>query len=198
MADEVWRRMLVTDRRLYGGSAGLPERVARAAARHGATAVVLREKDLPGDALRELARRLLETSPVPVIVAHDPEAAREVGAAGVHLGWTSPAPLPVRDLLGQEALVGVSVHTPQELSALEEMRGSVDYVLLGPVFPTPSKEGILPPLGLERGAAMARSSSLPVVAVGGVDLSREGELLDAGFSGVAAIRAFAPAEDSCP
>ena len=180
------RRVLVTDRVL------LPEEdpvgaIAALAARHRATAVMLREKDLPARRLVELARGLVDRVPA-LIVAHRPEVARETGAAGVHLGWTSPSSPAARAVLHPDAWIGVSVHSVEE--GVRRVAERPDYLVLGPIRATPSKAGRIEPLGFEALERLSRSVDVPVVGIGGLGLDDEQRVLATGASGLAAIRAF--------
>jgi len=91
-----------------------------------------------------------------------------------------------RAILGKGSLIGVSVHGVDELPRA----AGADFVLFGPVFDTPSKRAFGPPQGLERLAACAAASSLPVCAVGGITVERVPNVLSAGAAGVAVIGAI--------
>ncbi len=149
----------------------------------GATILQLRRPGAPVAELAAEARRLAAESPVPVVVSGRVDLALALGL-GVHL----PEPdLPVsaaRRLL-PAALIGSSVHDRE--GALAAARGGADYVLLGPVFPTPSHPGA-PGLGVEGFQRIAARVPIPVIAIGGVDRERAAAL---GGAGYAAIRAFA-------
>jgi len=121
------------------------------------------------------------------------DVALAVGADGVHLP-SGGLPVDVaRRVLGAEMLLGVSVHSDQEAQSAE--RAGADYVLLGPIFPTPSKEGYGPPLGAETLERAARTVRIPIFAVGGIKREKVGEILRAGAFGAAAVSALLCAED---
>jgi thiamine-phosphate pyrophosphorylase len=149
--------------------------------------VVLRELDLPADEQVRVAREIMSLVSCPVLVARDPEVARRAGAAGVQLGWTSPTAAQARDILGPEAIVGVSVHSIEEGRATGP---EADYLLFGPIYPTPKPHGLVFPVGVVALRKLASEVPTPVVAIGGIDLSHEPELVAAGAAGIAAIRAF--------
>lgn len=181
------RRVLVTERALAPPGA-LVDAVVRAVAAGGITMVVVREVDLaPGDQVR-YAQDLIARVGVPVLMARNPELALRAGAAGVQLGWTSPSPVEARAALGLDRIIGASVHSVEE--GVEVAEFGVDYVMLGPIFPTPKRHGLVLPLGLDAVAELARRVKIPVVAIGGMDLAREQDALAAGAAGIAAIRAF--------
>ena len=91
----------------------------------------------------------------------------------------------VRTVVGEDAVIGVSVHGTAELREAEEE--GADYVFLGPVYDTPSKRGILPPLGVDRFSELAASTPLPVYAIGGIRPGRIAPLRAAGAEGVAVL-----------
>lgn len=183
----MFERVLVTSRDLVG-SRPFVDAVVEQAERHDATLVVLREKDLPADRLRALAEELVAKSPVPVVVAHRPEVARDARAAGVHLGWSSPGVGEAKAMLNADALVGVSVHDVDE--GVERAREGADYLFMGPVETTP-KTPPQPPIGLEPVRALAARVRIPVVAIGGLRFDDLSRVRATGAAGIAAIRAFA-------
>lgn len=166
--------LVLTDR--TGTDRPLDE-VVRACADAGASAVVLREKDLPRDERRALAERLLrDLGPARLIVASDGELARELGV-GVHL---ARAEVPSGPRAG---IVGISCHDDAELARAVEL--GADYATLSPVHPSPSKPGHGPALGPE---ALA-DRPLPVYALGGIVPGRAAACIAAGAAGVAVMGA---------
>lgn len=156
------RLMVLTDRRMAAGAGHrLDEVVARAAAA-GATAVVVREKDLGADERRALAERLRTVTAdaeAALVVAGDAELAVDVGADGVHLAAGDPwlddhTRRALRAAAPGRPVVGRSCHTLAEVQAAAEP-GRADYVTYSPVFATPSKPGYGPAVGLD-GLAAAR------------------------------------------
>ncbi|RPJ40472.1 MAG: thiamine phosphate synthase [Candidatus Latescibacterota bacterium] len=188
----------VSFRLLFVGSRALvsEERylaVAGAALRGGADAFLLREKDLAGRALLSLARgarRVATGTNALLIVSDRLDVALASGADGAQLPERSFTPKEARALLGEERLIGRSVH---DLSgALRAEKDGADFVLIGPVYPTPGKERALGPAGA---AAIRASLSIPAVAIGGIDAERAREVLAAGFDRIAVVRAIASARD---
>jgi thiamine-phosphate pyrophosphorylase len=193
---------LVTDKS-QAAAAGhaLPDLVAAAAA-GGATAVQVREKD--ADAGEFLATVLKIAAVLPESVAlfvNDRVdvflAARHAGArvAGVHVGQQDLPVGAVRDLVGLDALIGLTTNTPAELSAAGREVARVDYVGIGSVHATASKANAAPALGLEGFAALVRSTFLPAVAIGGVTVADIPGLRAAGAAGAAVISAVCGAAD---
>jgi thiamine-phosphate pyrophosphorylase len=93
----------------------------------------------------------------------------------------------------EKFLVGVSTHSLEAVVAAE--KAGADYVIFGPVYPTPSKARYGPPQGIDRLTEVCRSASLPLLAIGGITLENAHACLEAGAAGVAAIRLFQDADD---
>jgi thiamine-phosphate pyrophosphorylase len=159
------------------------------AARAGATVLQLRAPHASGRELELEAVTLVEISPVPVVVSSRVDAALAAGAAGVNLPEGDIGVAAARRLLGPGLMLGRSVHSPEGARSAE--REGADYVIFGPVFPTPTHTG-RPPVGLEALRLVAAAVSIPVLAIGGVDPDRAPACLDAGAGGWAGISAFAP------
>jgi thiamine-phosphate pyrophosphorylase len=188
--------LLVTDR--SQARRPLPAVVA-AALDAGCRWVSLREKDLPEDEQIVLARRLLPR--VRAVGGHlllhgEAALAKLAGTDGVHLP-SGADPASARALLGASKLVGVSIHTVTEAEAIDP--ACVDYALAGPAFETPSKPGYGPEIGRKGLAEIARAGRVPVLAIGGINATRIGELVAAGAAGVAVMggvmRAADPAQE---
>jgi thiamine-phosphate pyrophosphorylase len=123
-----------------------------------------------------------------VIVNDRADLARLAGATGVHVGQDDLAPADVRRVVGAAAMVGLSTHTRTQLDAA--VVEPVDYVAIGPVFGTRTKDTGYAAVGLEmvRAAhAAAAPRGLPVVAIGGITLERAVDVLDAGATSLAVI-----------
>lgn len=193
----------VTNRKLLGPSDqenALLQSMKRAGAA-GVNWIQVREKDMPARELIDLARRA--TADVPrttkIIVNDRLDVAIAAGAAGVHLGAAS---IPIADAVRwcragnapKDFLIGFSCHSLQEATAAGLAGAS--YVFFGPVYNTPSKIEFGPPQGLKRLAEVCRGLKIPVLAIGGINEDNAAECLQAGASGVAAIRLFQEAKDS--
>jgi len=167
--------------------------------------IQIREKDLSGEALGQLAQDALRraeprsisstTGPARarILVNDRLDVALATQSGGVHLGENSLPPQEVRRLansLGREKdfLIGVSCHTLEAARKAEQ--GSADYLFFGPVFATPSKAAYGAPQGLEGLAEVCQAVSIPVLAIGGIAVENCGACLSAGASGIAAIRLF--------
>ncbi|HYH20435.1 MAG TPA: thiamine phosphate synthase [Azospirillum sp.] len=183
--------LLITDR--HQAALPLPE-VAERAFAAGLRWLSLRDKDLAHAERAALARALVERARpwgASVTVHGDPELARAVEASGAHLPDGGDA-VAARALLGARAMIGVSAH---DRAGVERAAAQgADYVTLSPVFPSPSKPGYGPPLGLDGFARIAAGAPLPVLALGGIDAGNAAAVLAAGAAGVAVMGALLRAD----
>jgi thiamine-phosphate pyrophosphorylase len=155
----------------------------------------LREKDLPAAEQVALARRLLAVARpcgARVSLHGDPRLACEAGAGGVHLSAGADASA-ARALLGADALVGLSIHAGDDLARIDP--AAVDYLVAGPAYETASKPGYGPCLGPSGIASLARSTAIPILAIGGLDAGNAAPLLRAGAAGVAVMGPIMRAAD---
>jgi thiamine-phosphate pyrophosphorylase len=172
-----------------------PERLLRAAFTGGVGIVELRERELTGGGLSrsgETFRRLADTYAAPFIVNDDPALARELRADGVHIGQDDLSPAEAREQLGRDAIIGLSTHTPAQIEAAH--RQPIDYISVGPVWETPTKEG-RPATGLELVRHAAEVATLPWFAIGGIDPANAGEVTAAGARRICVVRAIRDAPD---
>ncbi|HEY7167549.1 MAG TPA: thiamine phosphate synthase [Candidatus Binatia bacterium] len=185
---------LVTDRQQTSGRDLLW--VVERALDGGVKAVQLREKDLEGRALYELAVRLRDlcTAHGALLFINDRiDIALAVSADGVQLGAAS-IPIPeARALLGPDKFIGASTHSLTE--AEEAERNGADFILFGPIFFTPSKAAFGAPQGLQPLKKILEKISLPVYPIGGIKSEMVGELRATGVRGVALISAVISAQD---
>jgi thiamine-phosphate pyrophosphorylase len=165
-------------------------------ARAGVRIVQLRAKDVDDRLFLELAREALAAARregILFLVNDRPDIARIVGADGVHVGQHDLGPRPARVVVGDDAIVGVSTHDlSQVASAVVE---PVDYVAIGPVFPTLTKAHPDPVVGLGLLRLARERVRLPLVAIGGITPGNAREVLDAGADGVAVISELMAASD---
>ena len=192
---------LVTDPALCG-ERGVVETV-RQAVDGGVRIVQLRDKTAT-DA--EITAQLVALSQVidgrvPLVVNDRLEAAlaaRALGARvdGVHLGQRDASVIRARELLGPDALIGLTANNPAHLEAVRALpAGTVDYLGVGVIRPTRTKPDHPAPLGIDGFQAFAVASPLPCVAIGGVGLDDTIALRDAGAAGVAVVSALCAADD---
>ncbi len=184
---------LITDRRRFGAvwEEALIDRVAQAA-RAGVHLVQIRERGLDARALTDLTKRALEAvrgTSTRVLVNDRLDVAMAAGAHGVHLRGDSMAAPRVRAIAPRGFLVGRSVHSRDEAKRVTD-GGGVDYLLFGTVFATPSKPAV-PAAGLRALADVVAATSVPVLAVGGMEPGRLRAVAGTGAVGIAAIGLFA-------
>ena len=172
--------------------------VIRETVRAGVDIVQVREKDLTSRELITLVEEALRGTREPgmrgtrVVVNDRVDVALAGGADGVHLAAHSMPVQVVRRFVPRAFLIGVSCHSLGEAMAAES--GGADYLVLGPVFETPSKLGYGPPLGLEKLRDITSRITIPVLALGGITVERIRPCLEAGASGIAGIRIFQDCE----
>ncbi len=175
--------------------------IAAAAARGGATLVQLRDKRSQTRALVEAAsaiKRALAGSGVPLLVNDRVDVALAAGADGVHLGRDDLDVVTARRLMGPRAVIGASAKSRADIEALA--LGAIDYVCIGGVFATASKDNPDPPIGVAGFRALVglmreRAPQLPVGAIAGIDEGNAAEIVRAGADGVAVISAVTAAAD---
>jgi thiamine-phosphate pyrophosphorylase len=157
----------------------------------GVKAIQLREKDLSGKNLYNLAvktRRLCERYEALLLINDRVDVALAVDAAGVQLGKTSLPIGAARALLGPQKLIGASTHSLEEAQHAE--RSGADFVLFGPVYFTPSKASFGAPQGLDALKKIVENISAPVYAIGGIKSENTVAVRRLGVRGVALISAI--------
>ena len=162
----------------------------------GRVAVQLRERDLCGKellALAEEVQQITVSHGAQLVINDRLDLALSLEGAGVHLRSNSLPVSVARRVLGPHRLLGVSVHSVNE--AVEGEAAGADYLVLGPIFETPSKHRYGPPLGLAKVEEAARAVRVPIVAIGGLTTARARDARRAGAFGVAVITAVLGAED---
>jgi len=168
-----------------------PADLAAAYLSGGATFLQVRAKRASGAEFVDLAATIVELARPggAVVVVNDrADIARIARADGVHVGQTDLPPADVRQIVGGDAVVGLSTHTLEQMNAA--VREPVTYVAIGPVFGTTSKATGYDAVGLDMvrsAAASAKSRGLPLVAIGGITLATARSVIDAGATSVAII-----------
>ena len=183
----------VTDR-AWTGKETLYEQV-EAALKGGVTCVQLREKELDETAFLQEARELCALCRrygVPFIVNDNVELAVVCGADGIHVGQEDLAAGEVRRRVGENMILGVSVHTGEE--ARQAVRDGADYLGLGAVFPTNTKTDV-EQMPNETLRAICEAVDVPIVAIGGINRGNILQLAGSGVDGVALVSAIFSAED---
>ncbi|HEY5708064.1 MAG TPA: thiamine phosphate synthase [Solirubrobacterales bacterium] len=186
------RLYLCCDARPHGED---PEPLLRAALNGGVDIVQLREKSLPRREIELSAqtfRRLCDTYSALFVVNDDPDLARSCNADGVHVGQGDTPAAEARAALGPDAIVGLSTHSEEQIAVAAGQ--PVDYVSVGPIWETPTKEG-RPAVGLDLIRHAAAGARHPFFAIGGIDASNAPEVIDAGARRICVVRAIRDAED---
>jgi thiamine-phosphate pyrophosphorylase len=192
--DQQLRGYLVTDAR-----AGTVERlvqICRMAIEGGMTAVQLRAKGWTDLELFRAAgqlRELTSSTGTLFIVNDRVDIALASNADGVHLGVDDLPVTVARSILGSERIIGYSPETPEDRIRAE--RDGADYLGIGPVFGTTTKDDAGSALGLEQFRSMASASNVPVIGIGGINTENAGSVREAGAAGVALVGAVFFADD---
>lgn len=156
---------------------------ARRAAKGGATVIQLRLKGATTEEVVARGAGFRGLGPT-FIVNDDVQAAIALDADGVHLGRDDPGS---EEALAARLMLGRSASSVEEAKAAEAEGAS--YIGAGPVWATPSKPDADPAIGLERLRAICEAVSIPVVAIGGIDVSNARACIEAGAAGIAVVRA---------
>lgn len=180
----------IIDRELAGGRpAG---EIAAELCAAGARLIQLREKGLTTRSLRELALEAVAAAHASaggamLLVNDRPDVALYAGADGVHLGDQDMPAEAARRVLGPEAIIGVSCHNAEDVRAADAL--PVDYIAVGPVYPTETKRPRFPVVGTELVSRARTLTRKPLVAIGGIDRDNAVAVVAAGADGVAVIGA---------
>ncbi len=183
----------VTDR-TWTGKKTLYEQVEEAL-RGGVTCVQLREKEMPEEEFLEEAiaiRELCREYQVPFFINDNVKIATACGADGIHVGQEDMAAEDVRRLVGENMMIGVSVHTVAE--ALEAVKNGADCLGVGTMFPTSIKQDA-EAVSMETLYDICHAVEVPVVAIGGLNKGNILELSGSGVDGFALVSAIFAAED---
>lgn len=193
---------LVTDRAQAAAAGHDLTALVAAAVAGGVTAVQVREKEADAGVFLDDVLKVAAVLPEAVALFVNDRvdvflAARRAGVrvSGVHVGQTDLPVAAVRDLVGPDALIGLTANSAAELCAAGREVGRVDYVGIGAVHATASKADAPDALGVEGFAALAATTFLPAVAIGGVTAADVPGLRAGGAAGVAVISAICAAAD---
>ena len=167
------------------------EQTVEAAVKGGVTIVQLRDKHASDEQMIAQAKRLkalLAGTDVPLIINDRLQVALESQADGLHVGQSDATVQQARRALGEQAIIGLSINTIAQLqvSPLELL----DYVGIGPVFATESKQDHAQPIGFGGLAALVKACPLPSVAIGGLKADHAISVQRAGANGLAVISAI--------
>lgn len=187
---------LVLDPVLCGGIAGMVQTTQLAVA-NGVTAVQLRSEQAYDrrdwyQAALALKEVLAETT-VPLLINDQVDVAMAVQADGVHVGQSDLPVDVVRKLIGTEKMIGLSVSNASQMQSV--LWEQVDYLGIGPIYPTNSKGDAAPVLGVEQLQKLVQSKQCPAVAIGGINRSNITQVMQTGIDGVAVISAICAQPD---
>jgi thiamine-phosphate pyrophosphorylase len=180
---------LVTNSDNFGSEDEFLDAVA-SALQGGVDILQLREKNMSAKKILELGRKLKQLCSeygATFIVNDRIDIATILQADGVHLGQDDLDVKSAREILGDKCIVGVSTHAPEQ--ALKAVEDGADYIGVGPVFATPTKEGRIP-VGLDYVKWVSENIAVPAFAIGGIDGENVDEVINAGAKRVAVVRAI--------
>lgn len=187
----------VTDRAWIGSGfpcKSLSEAVSQAI-EGGATCIQLREKNLDEETFLSEAieiGKLCASKQIPLIINDNVSVAKKSGADGVHIGQRDMSLAEARRILGQDKIIGVSCQTVEQ--AVQAEKDGADYLGVGAVFPTSSKDDA-DSVSLETLKAICGAAAIPVVAIGGISRTNAQQLAGTGIAGISVISAiFAQAD----
>ena len=183
----------VTDRSWLNGKT-IAEEVEEAII-GGATFIQLREKNLNfGDFLNEAIeiRKICNKYKIPFVIDDNVEIAIKSGADGVHLGQNDMSIPQARRILGNNKIIGATARTAEQ--AIKAEQEGADYIGSGAVFATSTKSDTVP-LSYENLCKICSSVSIPVVAIGGINIENVKSLKDSGISGVAVVSGIFKSDD---
>jgi len=156
----------------------------------GVDILQLREKTMPANKVFELGKKIKQLClqyDTTFIVNDRVDIAFLLEADGVHLGQDDLDVKSAKEILGENAIVGISTHAPEQ--ALKAVEDGADYIGVGPVFATPTKQGRIP-VGLEYVKWVSENINIPAFAIGGIDEENIDEVINAGLKKVAVVRAI--------
>lgn len=167
----------------------------KAAIDGGATIIQYRNKSGGLSRYKEAleAGRICRRKGIPFIINDDVMLAKAVGADGVHIGQNDDPPDVVREIMGEDAIIGISVSSRPEFEKTDIKY--CDYLGAGPVFPTGTKTDASPIIGCSGLAEICEISTLPVVAIGGINPQNTKQCIESGACGVCMISAVSRAHD---
>lgn len=190
------RRQRLRDARLYfvADRDGM-QHALDAALAGGADLFQLRDKDASDDELlaaAETAREKCRAAGALFVINDRPDLAVACDADGVHVGQDDMPVGRAREIVGDDAIVGLSTHSVKQAQA--GCRSGADYIAVGPVHATPTKEG-RPAIGVEPIKYAAAHVSVPWFAIGGIDTKTVGDVVRAGARRIVVVRALTDADD---
>ena len=170
--------------------------MAEALLNGGIDLLQLRAKNLPEREIEKLGREVHTITAqhgVPLIINDHPEAARNVGAEGVHLGQDDMPVSDARKIVGSDCAVGKSTHSLDQ--AIRAFYEGADYIGFGPLFATPTKPDY-PPIGLAEIGKVHEAVRIPIFCIGGIKLDNLPKVIEAGAQRVVIVSGLLKATDT--
>ena len=161
-------------------------------ARSGITHLQLRQKNWSYSDLLSFGQELkavLSSYDVPLIINDDFELMLDLNAEGIHLGQSDSNPVLVRQEVGEDKIIGLSIESMNELMNANQL-DCLDYVAASSVFPTDTKKNLKTIWGIDGLQLFCQQSRHPVIAIGGINLNNVNQVYSAGAAGVALISAI--------
>ncbi|MFN2342711.1 MAG: thiamine phosphate synthase [Desulfonatronovibrio sp.] len=183
---------LVTDQDLCLGRNLI--NVVMEAVQGGVNVVQIREKNSETRDFYELARAMkqsLKGKNVPLIINDRVDVAMAVDADGVHAGQKDLPCSVIRQILGPDKIIGVSINTCEQIH--EALEQGADYLSLSPVYPTPTKTDTTEPFGINGLIKARKMTTKPLITIGGINKSNIGEIMGTGMDGIALVSAICSA-----
>jgi thiamine-phosphate pyrophosphorylase len=188
-----WARLYFVCEALPGGAD--PEPLLNAAMGPGAGMIELRDRERPRSVIERSGRtfrRLANTYSSLFIVNDDPYLSMELSADGVHVGQDDMDPVEARRIMGPDAIIGLSTHSREQIEAAASK--PIDYISVGPIWETPTKEGRRA-TGLELIQTAAEIAPVPWFAIGGIDPGNVEQVVASGAKRICVVRAIRDAPD---
>jgi thiamine-phosphate pyrophosphorylase len=158
--------------------------------------VQLRMKDVPDELVITTAEKMREITSgtkTRLIINDNPSIAKTIGADGVHVGQNDMPYSEARNIVGEEAIIGMSTHSVQQMR--DTCRLKPDYVGVGPVYATPTKKKPDPVIGIDGMKEMLAQANVPAVTIGGITLGNLPLALEAGAKNFCMVRPITMAQD---
>jgi thiamine-phosphate pyrophosphorylase len=184
----------ITDKKLANSANHLS--ILKELVRGGAKFVQIRDKSTPVQELLRDLRQCVEFAQkkdVILVVNDRCDLVLSSSAMGVHLGQEDLPPAVARTVLGEEKIIGLSTHSVGQVQKSAGL--PIQYIGFGPIYATATKDSAHPAIGLQRLALACERSTLPVVAIGGIEIEQVPGILKAGASSVAVISSLMRAEN---
>jgi thiamine-phosphate pyrophosphorylase len=167
------------------------EYLTRTCVEHCVTFVQLRMKDAPLSSIYKTAesmKKITEGSQTKLVINDFPQIAADICADGIHVGQTDLSYDEVLKIVGKDMIIGISTHS--ESQAIETSRFNPDYIGAGPVYPTPTKKIPDPAIGTDGLKKILGCTSIPAVAIGGINLDNFRDVLNTGAVNFCMVRQF--------